>query len=138
MKKILLIIGFALLYQFISAQDTLTIYFGPEYYPPNDRGIGYVIPRTYYTEGINANGKFYWITMSENFIADDTAWALVFNQGWKNSAINRNTAILIGNYKSKNLFFVLISTTISIFRMMVALYSLKVILPLLFILEIQK
>ncbi|MBP7102692.1 MAG: thioredoxin family protein [Bacteroidales bacterium] len=104
MKKILLIIGFALLYQFISAQDTLTIYFGPEYYPPNDRGIGYVIPRTYYTEGINANGKFYWITMSENFIADDTAWTLVFNQGWKNSAINRNTAILIGNYKSKKPF----------------------------------
>ncbi len=85
------------------SQDTITIFFGPEYYTEEDMKIsfGYELPRTYYGNRIDFRGEYYPIKLPDNFIASDTAWVVVYFTGWKNPAINNVTPILLGNYKSK-------------------------------------
>ncbi|MCI4670785.1 MAG: TlpA family protein disulfide reductase [Bacteroidia bacterium] len=83
------------------AQDTLTIHFDPDYEIVRKNSHGFT--RTYSTsqKEITYREQKIEFTYPKNFQVSDTAFMFEYFTGWKNPAIPKNTAILLGDYKGQ-------------------------------------
>jgi len=101
--KVIFLSGFLLLgfTNKLFSQDSLIIYFGDEYHISSPHSNGFMKLFKCTDDGRFIHyGKTKQIVFPENFIVKDTALALNYFTGWKNSITPNQVLFLIGNYSS--------------------------------------
>jgi len=84
----------------LKGQDTLTIHFGPTYQFINEDSYGFMKLIENHSNEFQYGGETFHITFPERFFVKDTALGFNYFTGWENSALDRATAFLFGNYSS--------------------------------------